>query len=104
MLVCCSAPPSNQPTTNVRARPEPTTPVAPAHDDQPSEAECDALLAHAFGITVAAIQPPPSEADRVALHGELRAGFVADCRAGTRADHQCGLAAKSVADLTACQR
>ena len=102
-VVGCSSPQSSSPTPIARTRTEATTPVAPAHD-APSEPECDALLTHALGITLATIQPPPAEADRVALRGELRGAFIADCRAGTRVYHQCGLAAKTVADLQACKR
>jgi hypothetical protein len=43
------------------------------------------------------------DADRETVRGELRAAFVADCRAGTRAYHECGLAAKSVGELVACR-
>jgi len=68
----------------------------------PTEPECDALLAHALALVVAERQPPPSPADASTLRTELRPAFIADCRAGTRAYHQCGLAAKSRADLDAC--
>ena len=56
-----------------------------------------------LAIVVVDRQPPPSDADMRALRDELRAVFVPDCRAGTRAYHQCGLAAKTAADLQACR-
>jgi hypothetical protein len=70
----------------------------------PTETDCDELLSHALALVVTERKPPPSDADLQALREELRAAFVPDCRAGTRAYHQCGLAAKSRADLEACKR
>jgi hypothetical protein len=70
----------------------------------PSEPECDELYTLAFAIVIADRQPPPPDADRNTLQGELRPGFIADCRGGTRDYYQCGLAAKSRADLDACKR
>ena len=66
--------------------------------------ECDELLTHALGLVVAERQPPAPSADATALRAELRSAFIADCRAGTREYQQCGLAAKSRADLDACKR
>jgi hypothetical protein len=87
--------------------PQPTPRTAPAPKPNPSgptEPECEALFTHAFSLVTAERQPPPSEADATALHAELRPGFVADCRAGTRAYHQCGSAAKTRAELDACKK
>ena len=75
--------------------------VAPAHD-APSEPECDALFSHAFAIAIAA-QPRATAAEQATVRDELRPQFIADCRAGSRAYHQCGLAAKTVAELEACR-
>jgi hypothetical protein len=91
-------PPHHQP----RTRPPTTTP--PPNPSGPSEPECDELYTHAFALVIADRQPPPPEADRVALRGELRPGFIADCRGGTRDYYQCGLSAKSGAELGACKR
>lgn len=70
----------------------------------PTEPECDELLTHALGLVIAERQPPPTPADATALRAELRPAFITDCRAGTRAYQQCGLAAKSRAELDACKR
>jgi hypothetical protein len=79
-------------------------PATAPNPSGPSEPECDALYTHAFAIAIAERQPPPPEAERATLRGELRPGFIADCRGGTRAYHQCGLAARSVGELDACKR
>ena len=77
--------------------------MAPAPNPSgPTEPECDELLTHVVSLVVAEQQPPPPPADASTLRAELRPGFLADCRAGTRAYHQCGLAAKSRAELDAC--
>ena len=76
----------------------------PTASEHPDAAACEALFAHALELVFAGMKPPPPDADRAAIRGELRAAFVTDCRAGTPAYHACGVAAKSVADLTACKR
>jgi hypothetical protein len=91
------------PTPVPRAGSAPAT-APPPNPSGPTEPDCDALLAHAIGLVVAERTPPPSDADAQALRAELRPAFLADCRAGTRAYHQCGLAAKSRADLDHCKR
>lgn len=73
--------------------------VTPAHD-APTEPECDTLFAHAMSLVFAA--QPASDADQAAVRTELWPSFVADCRAGTRATFECGRAAKTAADLAAC--
>ena len=93
-------------TSTPTPQPTPRTGSAPAPKPNPSgptEPECDALFAHAFTLVTAERQPPPSDADAAALRTELRPAFVADCRAGTRAYHQCGLAAKTRTELDACK-
>ncbi len=70
--------------------------------DGPTERECDELFGHAFAIVIADKQPPPADAE-VAAH-DVKAAFIADCRAGTRAYQQCGLAAKTQRELDACKR
>jgi hypothetical protein len=77
--------------------------TSPPNPSGPTEGECDALLSHVIALAVADRKPPPSDADMRALRDELRVTFVADCRAGTRAYHQCGVAAKATADLQACR-
>lgn len=70
----------------------------------PSEGECEALFAHALTIGIAGrpATPAPSEPDQQAIRAELRGQFLTDCRGGTRDDHRCGLAAKTLGELAAC--
>ncbi len=88
------------PRTGSVAEPRTTPPPNPSG---PTESECDALLSHVLALAVVDRKQPPSDADIAALREELRAGFLPDCRAGTRAYHQCGLAAKKRADLETCR-
>jgi hypothetical protein len=101
-VVACGAGTST-PTPTPRRGSAQKVVTPPPNPSGPSEPECDALLTHALALIVAERQPPTSEADQTALRAELRPTFVADCRAGTRAYHQCGLAAKSNAELAACK-
>jgi len=81
----------------------PRTIAPPPNPRGPTEPECDELLTHALALAVADRQPPPSDADRTTLRTELRPPFITDCRAGSREYQQCGLAAKTRADLDACK-
>jgi hypothetical protein len=71
----------------------------------PSERECDELFAHAIAIKIADQRQrlPPAQVPTEAEQAALRGPFVADCRAGTRTDQQCGIAAQTLAELDACQ-
>jgi len=100
VFVACGTP-AQPPTTTPRT--QPTKPAPKPNPRGPSEPECDALFTHAFALSIAARQPPPPEADLVALRGELRPTFIADCRAGTRAYQECGLAAKTASDFASCK-
>jgi hypothetical protein len=95
-----SGTPTPTPRTGSATQPRTTPPPNPRG---PTEAECDALLSHVMALAVVERKQPPSEADMAALRDELRAVFLPDCRAGTRAYHQCGLVAKKRADLEACR-
>ena len=100
-LAACGARTST-PTPAPRAQPAPAA-AAPANPGGPTEADCDELLAHAIDVIVADRQPPPTEAERATIRSELRSEFIAECRAGTRAYQQCGLAARTRAELDACK-
>ena len=102
LIVACGGRTSAPPPIARASAPPADAPVP--NPSGPTESECDELFAHALALALAERQPPPSESDAATLRGELRPGFVADCRAGTRAYHACGLAAKSRADLDACKR
>ncbi|HLL23711.1 MAG TPA: hypothetical protein VK427_16345 [Kofleriaceae bacterium] len=97
LLACgarTSAPPSTRSGSGSAAR------VAEARAEQPSTAECEALLTHVLALA----SPAAADSDRAAVRAELGATFVDDCRAGTRADYDCGRAATSLPALEACQR
>jgi hypothetical protein len=94
---------SGTPTPTPLPRTGSAQPTPPPNPSGPTEGECDDLLSHVLGLVAAERTPPPSDADIKVLRDELRAVFLPDCRAGTRAYHQCGVAAKSTADLQACR-
>ena len=93
-------------TRSPRGEPPPDAAIAPA--TSPTEAECEALFAHAIALEIAEQRrtlPPeqvPTEAEQTALRDELRSGFLAECRAGSREGYECAMAATTTAELGAC--
>jgi hypothetical protein len=104
VAAACGGRTSTPIVTTTTPRPRPQDPAPPPNPSGPSEADCDTLFAHALDILFAERQPPPSLADQDQVSIELRPAFIADCRAGTRDYQQCGLAAKSRAELEGCKR
>lgn len=96
-------------------RPRPPGPGAPPDaavepsSTAPSERECDDLIGHAIAIRIAEMRQTvpadqlPTEAEQAALRGELRASFLPACREGSREGYQCAMAARTLAELDACQ-
>jgi hypothetical protein len=96
-----------------------TTPTSPPHhpagSDQlpptasgPSERECDELIGHAvaLGIDEHATRPAdrrPTDADRDTVRASLGADFAPECRKLSREGYRCAIAARTLADLGACQ-
>lgn len=74
----------------------------------PSERECDELFAHAIALKVAAQRQTlpadqvPTDAEQAAVRDELRAGFLAECRASSRDSYDCARAATTLDALGAC--
>lgn len=89
--------------------PRPTPDAPPPAAAAPTERECEQLIAHAIALRVAELaqaHPPaqvPTEAEQAALAAELRGQLLADCQRGTRRGHDCAIAAKTLAELGACQ-
>ena len=97
LLIACGPKPQPQPVPRVGSGSE----VAPKPNPAgPSAQECEELFTHAFAIVTA--EHKASDADADAAARDTKPAFVADCRAGTRAYQQCGLAAKTQAELEAC--
>ncbi|CAN5711793.1 hypothetical protein BH11MYX3_BH11MYX3_42020 [soil metagenome] len=70
----------------------------------PSAQECDQLIAHVVDVTLREHppEPAPSEAESQQIDRALRP-FAAECSSLTREAYRCGMAAATVASLTACQ-
>lgn len=72
----------------------------------PTERECDALIDHAIELHLAELrqaQPAdrlPTDAELATLRGELRAD--PGCRALAGDAYRCGMAARSLAELSTC--
>ncbi len=95
---------------NPPGRPTKPTPTAPDSDagmvatTSPTAHECEQLVAHVVDLTLREHppEPAPSEAESAQITQSLRP-FAAECRSLTRVRYRCGLAATSLANLTACQ-
>lgn len=90
---------------------------APAHVDKPqpvakpapvmapataSDAQCKQLIAHALELGVAEDGAPMTAESRAALQGKLEADYGPPCRALSVDEVQCGIAAKTLADMEQC--
>lgn len=85
------------------AQPQPAAPItgdALSIESKPSDAECDALIAHAVGLGAADRKATDDEQARV--RGELRGRYIASCRDMSRHVYRCALAASSLDALAGC--
>ncbi len=99
-LVACSG------RSSTPQHPQPTPVVA--HDatvatveGPPSEADCDALIAHAVALA-AADQPKATDDDQAHARADLKAQYGASCRTMTHAHYLCALSAPSLASIAEC--
>lgn len=78
--------------------------AAPERTAGPTAAECTTLFAHAVAIRIAEQKdrPPPTAAEQAELRAQLEAEAGPACRAGSRTTYECGMAAKTLAELEAC--
>jgi hypothetical protein len=97
LLFACGPKPQPQPPPNTGSGSAIASPKP--NPDGPSAQECHDLFTHAFAI----VSANAAEADAKVAAQDVEPAFVADCRAGTRAYQQCGLAAKTQAELEACR-
>jgi hypothetical protein len=100
-LVACSSP-SKGPE-----RPEPrpdTGGSAAAVADAPTEAECDTLLVHTIKLAVAErpADQQIGEDEQASVRTNVRAQFMPECRAMTRARFACALDAPNTNAMKAC--
>jgi hypothetical protein len=77
----------------------------PAADAAPSDAECDALVAHALTIELAErpVDQQLAEPERAKLLAKLQQDQRPACRALSREVYRCIVAAGKVAELASCE-
>ena len=102
LAACSSAPASHGP---VPARP---TGDAPPSQAAPSERDCEQLITPAVALGIderraRAGEPRTTEADHEAVRRKLHEDFMTGCRALSRDAFACALAARTLAELAACQ-
>jgi len=84
-------------------QPQPSKPVAGealAIEPAPSEAECDALIAHA--VRLGAGDRKATDDEQARVRGELRNRYIASCRDMSRQGYACALAASSLDAFELC--
>jgi len=79
------------------ARPQPAAAVIPVNDR-----ECGELIDHAVALGMAE-QPHATDADRDAVRASVSIDFLHACRALRRDRYTCAIAARTLAELEACQ-
>ena len=79
-----------------------TTPVAVALIEQ----ECDQLLDHTIDIEYARRAPDqrPDPKEQQAVREAIRDKFLGECRTLKRGIYECAMAAKTTADMAACDQ
>ncbi len=88
------------------AQPQSSTPVsgdALAIEPAPprvTDAECDALIAHA--VQLGASERKATDDEQARVRGEVRGRYIASCRVMSRHGYACALAASSLDALEAC--
>ena len=88
--------------------PPPRAGDPPPTRSAPSERECDELITHAVALGIderaaRPTEPRTTQADHEAVRRKLREDFVTGCRALPRDALTCALAARTLAELAACQ-
>ena len=76
-----------------------------ATDEHPTDAECDALFAHALAVEMAE-RPPDHQLgapELASLRAQVHERQAASCRELTRQAYTCMLVAAKRADLVACR-
>jgi len=102
LVAACGARANPQPT------PHPTTaPVVAAGPEAPTDRECEQLIAHAVELRVGELRATksaqvPSDAEQDAARREVAGSLGAECRRVSRATYACAIAAKTTAELVAC--
>ena len=104
----CSGACSSGPASHGPHPPSPTGDPPPSQA-APTERECDELItrAVALGIDERAArsgEPRTTEADHEAVRRKLHEEFMTSCRALSRDQLACAQAARTLAELAACQR
>ncbi|MGE5187068.1 MAG: hypothetical protein ACM31C_33690 [Acidobacteriota bacterium] len=101
LIVACGGarpPPPERPSPPVAA--PPATAVA---EVAPDEGECDALFAHAVALGASETHSAQLTADDQArVQSDVRARYLASCRAMSRAAYRCAVASASLAALDGC--
>ncbi len=100
---------------NPLTRPNPPNPPNPTNPTEQTDAgigattsptarECEQLIAHVVDLTLREHppEPAPTEAESRQIDQALRS-FATECSALTRDGYRCGMAATTIATLTACQ-
>ena len=67
-----------------------------------NDRECGELIDHAISLGMAE-QPHATDADRDAVRASVSADFLHECRALPRDRYTCAIAARTLAELEACQ-
>lgn len=79
--------------------------VVTTTDEHPTDAECDALFAHAIAIEMAdrPADQQLAEPELATLRAQVRERELASCRELTRQTYTCMLAAAKTAELVTCK-